>query len=158
MQHSIFETLIGAAIIGLAVFFVVLTSASTGKHAINGYSIQASFDRIDGVMAGTDVKISGVKIGSVKATEMNTENYRAKVTLNIKQGLKLPADSSAEVVSESLLGGKYISIVPGLDSESIKPGGEITMTSSSVNFESLISKFLFESSQNSRQNPEAKQS
>lgn len=145
MRHNAFETLLGAAILSVAAFFVVQTYKATGQRTGEGYHIVAYFDRIDGVMVGTDVKVSGVKIGSVVSINMEPETYRAQVTLHLKKNIKIPDDSSAEIISESLLGGKYVTIVPGLDDAFIAPGGTIKNTTSAVNFESLLSKFVFES-------------
>lgn len=145
MKHNAFETLLGAAIVAVAAFFVVQTYKTTGQHNKDGYYVIAYFDRVDGVMVGTDVKVSGVKMGSVAAINMEPETYRAKVLLKVEKRLKIPQDSSAEIISESLLGGKYVTIVPGIDDEHVKPNGTIKQTSSAVNFESLISKFMLES-------------
>lgn len=159
MKHNVFETLLGAAILAIASFFVVQTYKATGRNkGGDGYIVTAYFDRVDGVMIGTDVKVSGVKMGSVTAINMEPQTYRAKVVLKVDKRLKIPTDSSAEVISESLLGGKYITIVPGIDDAHLEPNGTITQTSSAVNFESLISKFMLESgkSKSSKDEPHKK--
>lgn len=146
MKHNVVETLLGAVILAIASFFVVQTYKATGRNkGGDGYLVTAYFDRVDGVMIGTDVKVSGVKMGAVTAINMEPETYRAKVVLKVDKRLKIPTDSSAEVISESLLGGKYITIVPGIDDDHLKPNGTIKQTASAVNFESLISKFMLES-------------
>lgn len=145
MKHNTFETLLGAIILSVAAFFVVQTYQATGRKTGDGYHVIAYFDRVDGIMTGTDVKVSGVKVGSVVDVRMEPETYRAQVTLHVKKDLKIPQDSSAEIISESLLGGKYVTIVPGVDSSFVEPNGTIHQTTSAVNFESLISKFVMES-------------
>lgn len=150
MKHNAFETLLGAAILAVAAFFVVQTYKSTGQSSKDGYYVVAYFDRIDGVMVGTDVKVSGVKVGSIAGVSMEPDTYRAKVVLKLEKRLKIPQDSSAEIISESLLGGKYITIIPGIDDDFIQPNGTIKQTTSAVNFESLISKFMLESGKSSK--------
>lgn len=154
MKHNAFEVLLGAFILAIASFFVVQTYTVTGQKREEGYQVSAYFDRIDGVMAGTDVKISGIKVGSVVSVKIEPETYRAQVTLHIKKELKLPQDSSASIISESLLGGKYITLVPGIDSNVIQPNGEIQQTTSAVNFESMISQFMLDSSKSKTKNSE----
>lgn len=145
MRHNVFETLLGAVILAVAGFFVVQTYQATGQGVGEGYHVIAYFDRIDGVMPGTDVKVSGVKVGSVASVRMEKETYRAQVTLHIEKSLKIPEDSSAEIMSESLLGGKYVTIVPGVESTFLTPNSTIRQTTSSVNFETLLSKFVMDS-------------
>ena len=89
----------------------------------------------------------GVKVGSVKSLEIDSKTYQAKAVLFIDAKIKLPTDSSAAIVSEGLLGGKYIALDPGADSEMLKDKGVITQTESSVNLETLLNKFLFSKSE-----------
>ena len=98
---------------------------------------------IDGVGVGTDVRLSGIKIGTVTSTELDQKMYRAIVRMNIKNDVKLPEDSSVKVGSESLLGGKYLSLQPGGDETLLQPGQTITITQSSVSLEELLGKFIF---------------
>ncbi len=89
------------------------------------------------------MKLAGVKIGSVTGTAIDPKTYQATVTLTVEDAIKLPRDSSASVVSEGLLGGKYLLLQPGGDTADIAPGGQITITQSSVNIEELLGKFVF---------------
>lgn len=154
MRHNAFEVLLGAIILAVATFFVVQTYVATGQRREEGYQISAYFDRIDGIMVGTDVKISGVKVGTVTGVKIEPETYRAQVTLHIKKELQVPQDSSAEIISESLLGGKYITIVPGIENNLIQPNGEIQQTTSAVNFETIISQFMLESGKSKKKSNE----
>jgi phospholipid/cholesterol/gamma-HCH transport system substrate-binding protein len=105
----------------------------------------AKFDNVDGIKNGSDVKTSGVKIGTVEDQYLDTKNFRAVLKLNINRSVKLSTDSSAKVASEGLLGTKYLSIAPGGDEENLKDGEEIQFTQSSVNFEDLLGRFIFNS-------------
>ena len=94
-------------------FFFIYAYSANQKGSADGYTLFANFERIDGLTAGSDVKMSGVKIGTVINLEINPQTYQAKVILSLKHDIQLPQDSSAEITSESLLGGKYISIIAG---------------------------------------------
>ena len=93
--------------------------------------------------ASADVRIAGVKVGSVTDQRIDPQTFLAVVTVKIADGVELPKDSGAEVTSESLLGGKYLSLTPGGDSENLKPNGTIKNTPSSVSLEQLLGKFIF---------------
>lgn len=142
MKNNILETILGAIVLAIATFFVVFAynSSATPKA---GYTVTASFDGIDGLVSGNDVRIGGVKIGHITNMDIDTKTYQAKISMNIAPHIPLPKDTSAAVVSESLLGGKYISLTPGGDEEKLKDGESIEYTQSSLNFEQLLGKFLF---------------
>lgn len=149
-SNSFIETFLGAFVIVVAVCFVYFayTSGQDGR-SMRGYTVSAKFQRIDGLHVGSDVKVSGVKVGSVLSLEIDPKSYQAKATLFINDSIKLPTDSSAAIVSEGLLGGKYIALDPGADSELLGDKDVITQTESSVNLETLLNKFLFSKSDES---------
>ncbi|MES2252901.1 MAG: outer membrane lipid asymmetry maintenance protein MlaD [Pseudomonadota bacterium] len=154
-SNSIIETLLGGFVIAVSAYFVYFayTSGQAGRSS-NGYTVMAKFQRTDGLHVGSDVKVSGVKVGSVLSLEIDPKSYQARATLFINNSIKLPMDSSAAIVSEGLLGGKYISLDPGADSELLADKGIITQTESSVNLETLLNKFLFSKADDS--NPKKK--
>lgn len=143
MKRNLIETIMGAVVICVAVFFVVTAYRNSGIQKEDGYQITAAFDRIDGISRGTDVKIGGIKVGSVEDMRLDPATYRAEVTMGINNNIKLPADSTAEVSSDGLLGGKFVNIVPGADEEMLKANGRIEYTQSSINLEQLLGKFAF---------------
>ena len=143
MKGNLFEALIGAVVLAVAAFFLVFAFSSTDVGAVDGYEVTATFDRVDGVNAGADVRMSGIKIGTVTKLELDPQTFLAKATLNIDRSVELPDDSSAEITTEGLLGGKYMAIVPGGAEDVIAPGGRIQFTQSSLSLEGLISRFGF---------------
>jgi phospholipid/cholesterol/gamma-HCH transport system substrate-binding protein len=150
-SNSFIETCLGAFVIAVAAGFVYFAySSSQDGRSMSGYTVSAKFQRIDGLHVGSDVKVSGVKVGSVLSLEIDSKSYQAKATLFINNSIKLPIDSSAAIVSEGLLGGKYIALDPGADSDLIKDKGIIEQTESSVNLETLLNKFLFSKSDESQ--------
>jgi phospholipid/cholesterol/gamma-HCH transport system substrate-binding protein len=143
MKGNLFEALIGAVVLAVAAFFLVFAFSTTDVGAVDGYEVTATFDRVDGVNAGADVRMSGIKIGSVTKLELDPQTFLAKATLNISSSVELPNDSSAEITTEGLLGGKYMAIVPGGAEDVIAPGGRIQFTQSSLSLEGLIGRFGF---------------
>lgn len=142
-MKNVIETIVGTIVLIVAVFFVNTAINSSGISSENGYTISANFDAIDGVGVGSDVRIGGVKIGTITAQELNVKTYQPKLTFGIRKDIKLPLDSSAEIVSEGLLGGKYVNLVPGAEEDYLKDGDSIDYTQSSINLEQLIGKFAF---------------
>jgi phospholipid/cholesterol/gamma-HCH transport system substrate-binding protein len=143
MQKNIVETLVGVAVITVAVGFGYYAYKASDMSRDGGYEVLARFESVDGLSIGSDVRISGIKVGVVSNQTLNPEDYRAAITLHLKDGVKVPADSTAAVVGDGLLGSKFVSIVPGGDETMLPSGGEITITQSSVSLESLIGKFMF---------------
>ena len=138
------ELVAGAAVLVVALGFLGYAVANTGRGGGGGGDmLHATFDRIDGLGTGSDVRIAGVKVGSVRAEAIDPKTFQANVTFSIGRGLKLPRDSSAEITSDGLLGGKYLSLVPGGDDAMIPDGGAVTITQSSVSIEQLLGKFIF---------------
>jgi phospholipid/cholesterol/gamma-HCH transport system substrate-binding protein len=142
-RHGVAETLTGAAVLVVAVAFLAYAVAHSGRTAGSGYSLQARFDHIDGLNVGGDVRIAGVKVGTVTEQRIDPKTFSAIVTLTVRNDIQLPKDSAASITSESLLGGKYISLSPGGDDADFKPGDMITITQSSVSLEELLGKFIF---------------
>ena len=143
MRINMVEAVMGAIVLIIAGFFLVFAYTSSKGGTYSGYPLAATFDRIDGLAVGNDIRVSGVKVGSVLSITIDPKTYLAEVAFTVRNGLVLPTDTVAEVTSESLMGGKYIALVPGGDEKVFAPGEKITYTQSSVSFESLIGKYLF---------------
>lgn len=143
--RSLAEVAAGAAVLAVAVVFLVFAVTNSGRGGISGpaQTLTARFDRIDGLAPGADVRIAGVKVGSVVDQRIDPQTFLAVLTLRIDGSLRIPRDSSAEIASEGLLGGRFVSIVPGGDEQVIANGGQITITQSAVSLESLLGRFIF---------------
>ncbi|MBN8929840.1 MAG: outer membrane lipid asymmetry maintenance protein MlaD [Rhodospirillales bacterium 69-11] len=142
-RRSIAEVLTGAVVLLVAAGFLAYAVAHSGRSTASGYPLHAQFDHIDGLGPGSDVRIAGVKVGSVTGTHLDPKTYFAIVDLTVRDDVKLPKDSSAEITSESLLGGKFLALVPGGDETMLKPGQAITITQGSISLEQLLGKFIF---------------
>ncbi|MGD0431041.1 MAG: outer membrane lipid asymmetry maintenance protein MlaD [Acetobacteraceae bacterium] len=142
-RRGIAETLTGAAVLLVAAGFLAYAVAHSGRSSTTGYALHAKFDHVDGLNDGADVRIAGVKVGSVENMQIDPKSFLADVTLTVRDDIHLPKDTAAEITSESLLGGKYLNLSPGGDSAVIPAGGSITITQSSISLEQLLGKFIF---------------
>lgn len=144
MRENKIEVFFGAIVIAVALFFFVFAYKATNiSSSQDGYEIIAKFDRVDGLVNGSDVRISGVKIGSIRKLSLDKSAYLATAHIIISKDVPVPVDSTAEIISDGLLGSKYLSIMPGASEQNLKNGEQIQRTQAAVNFESLIGKFLF---------------
>ena len=143
MTRNLLETLLGGVVLLVAIVFLVFAYSSSQVNDIDGYELFARFDRVDGLEKGSEVRISGIKVGNVLEQSLDPETFRAEVRFTVRNDVELPLDTSAAVVSAGLLGGKYLQLVPGGDIEYLEPGGEVTLTQSAVNLEDLIGQAIF---------------
>lgn len=143
VRRSVVEVLTGAAVLLVAAGFLGYAVAHSGRTTASGYPLYAKFDHIDGLTVGSDVRLAGVKIGTVNSERIDPESFQAVVEFSVRDGIKLPKDSAAIITSESLLGGKYLSLQPGGDEAMLQPGQTVTITQGSVSLEELLGKFIF---------------
>jgi phospholipid/cholesterol/gamma-HCH transport system substrate-binding protein len=148
MSKNMLETLTGAFVLVVAGWFLLFfMQNNTGLSVTNDqYSLFAKFNQADGISVGTPVKISGVKVGVITAEHIDLNSYFAVVNFSVDNKIKIPADSTAKISSEGLIGGKYLAIVPGGDDKMLESGEEVRFTQSSINLETLIGKMLFSKS------------
>lgn len=142
MRESLFETLIGAAVAVVAAVFL-LFSLQQGSTAAprDSYSLSASFNRIDGISEGSDVRLAGVKIGVVTDIALDPETYQALVRFTVPSTVKIPDDSTAQVVSDGLLGGGYLGLMVGGSFDHLEEGGRVEYTRGSVDLLTLLGQF-----------------
>lgn len=143
MSKNTLETVMGTFVLILAGFILSVAYSNSSFKQTNGVHLTASFERIDGVSVGTDVRVSGIKVGTVTNMSIDTENYLAKVTMAVDQKVPLTTDTVAEIASEGLLGGRYIALVPGGSDDMLKDGDTIEHTQAAVSLESLIGQLIF---------------
>lgn len=144
MKRSTVETALGAVVILVAAIFLIFSYniANVGAGS-GGYEVVAHFSGIGGLQAGDDVQISGVKIGTVSAVELDETTYLARVRLLVDNEVKLPTDTAALISSESLLGGRFMALEPGAEEDYIENGGVIEYTQAPQNLEQLLGQFIF---------------
>ena len=143
MSENMPEVIAGAAVLAAAVGFLVYAGQSTGFTGNAAtYPLVASFRSVDGVTVGTDVRLAGVKVGTVTALELNPQTFFADATISVRDDVLLPEDSTILVSSEGLLGGSFIELQPGGSLENLGPGDEIEDTQGAVSVIALLMKFV----------------
>jgi len=138
-----FETIMGALVLAVAGGFMAFAYEGSNLRPVDGYPLKAKFNTVAGIGLGSDVRIGGIKVGVVSGMELDPKTYQAILTMQMKEDVRLPEDSSAAVVSDGLLGSKYIKIEPGAEEKMLAASDTITLTQSAVNLEELIGKMAF---------------
>lgn len=135
----------GLSVIGVifALFFLILYTRDDISHKDGGhyYQVHARFNRTDGLLVGDLVRLAGMDIGRVVNAKLD-ENYKALLTLEIKDKVKIPDDSSAAIVSSGIMGSKYIEIEPGGSEDNIPQNGEFSYTQDAMVIEELIERII----------------
>jgi phospholipid/cholesterol/gamma-HCH transport system substrate-binding protein len=144
MKESVTEVVVGAVVLVAAGAFLAYAAQATGFSGRGGdtLDLSASFRSVEGVTLGTDVRMAGVKIGTVSAMALNPETYRAETVLTLAADVPVPDDSSAVIASEGLLGGNYVEIVPGGSFTFFADGAEIVDTQGAVSLLNLLLTYL----------------
>jgi phospholipid/cholesterol/gamma-HCH transport system substrate-binding protein len=143
MHRNVIETVMGGVVLIVAAVFLVFVYSSSNITTTSGYELTARFNRVDGVSPGTDVRMSGIKIGSVTDIELDRQSYLAVLHMSVDNDIQLPTDSTAKVQNDGLLGGSFLAIEPGADEEMLAAGGEIRFTQDPINIADLIGRFIF---------------
>jgi phospholipid/cholesterol/gamma-HCH transport system substrate-binding protein len=138
-----FETLVGAVAVIAAVLALWLVSAG-GKaaEANGGYLLIARFDQIDGLTTGNPVFLAGIRVGSVVKIELAPNSLKPLVTISVRRGIVVPADSGLLVMSDGVLGGKFLRIEAGSETEALKPGERFQIVQDSVIVEQILQKIV----------------
>ncbi|MFN3937781.1 MAG: outer membrane lipid asymmetry maintenance protein MlaD [Gemmobacter sp.] len=143
MSENTAEILVGGAVLAVALGFLAYAAQSTGfVRETGGYELRAAFRSVEGVKVGTDVRLAGVKVGTVTALSLNPETFFAEARLAMRPGLSLPDDSAALISSEGLLGGNFVEILPGGSPFNLEPGDEFMDTQGAVSLTTLLMKFV----------------
>lgn len=148
MSENTSEVLAGAAVLAAAAGFLFYAAQGAGFASTRGsYDLNASFQSAEGITAGTDVRLAGVKVGTVSTIALNPQTFYADAVLTLQGNVQLPDDSAALVSSEGLLGGNYVELRPGGSTENLPAGAEIEDTQGSVSLIGLLMKFVGKSAE-----------
>jgi phospholipid/cholesterol/gamma-HCH transport system substrate-binding protein len=142
MRDQIAETLVGAVVLAIAAVFLTYSLTTAERTGRGGYSLSARFGSVDGLATGADVRLSGVKVGSVSSIRLDPATYNAVVDFTVAQGVQIPSDSSASLKNEGLLGGVFLEIQPGGEIEALAPGSEIEYGQGAIDVIRLLSEFV----------------
>lgn len=137
------ETIMGIVVLLVAAFFVYFAYSVSDLQVVKGYQLTAKFLKIGGLETGADVRINGIKVGTVIGQKLDNENYDAEIKLSIASDIKLPVDSAATIASNGLMGNKFIKIEPGKSKELLKDGDEISHTKDFKTLEDMVGEVIF---------------
>lgn len=138
-REHLTETVVGAAVLIAAGGFLTygLGATRSGGDA-GGYTVLARFGQVGGLAPGAEVRVAGVRVGSVAAVELDPETYFAVTRLRLDRGVRLPEDSSARISTDGLLGDAHVAVEPGGAAELLPAGGEIADTQGAVDIFGLL--------------------
>lgn len=158
MGRNLIETIMGAVVLLVAGFFLVFAYSQADLGTVKGYQIQAAFQSVGGLANGADVRINGIKVGTVLDQKIDATTFNAVVSMSITPDIHLPVDTVAVVDSEGLLGGKFVKLIPGRSPQTIAAGGVIEKTKTYQSLEDMVGKviFLATSGDDSNSKPAAK--
>lgn len=150
MNKNFVETLLGAVVLIVALFFLSYSAeiGEIGKGS-EGYTVHADFSQVGTLKTGDDVRISGVKVGTVSNLELRNDTYLARVYMTIDPSVQLPTDTASIVSSEGLLGGTFLALEPGASEDYLDDGGRIMYNQDAQNLEKLLGQFIFSMQENS---------
>lgn len=144
MGKNLVETVMGGVVLLVAIGFLFTAMNETQVKSVEGYRIEAAFLKIGGLQKGSDVRMNGIKIGTVEESKLDTETYDAVVSMTIRPDIKLPIDSVASVVSGGLIGGKYIRLEPGADRKNfLSVNGRLDNTKDFRSLEDQVGEIIF---------------
>jgi len=141
-RGNVSETLIGAIVVAVAIGFIIFAYMRTGTGSLSGYELLARLPQVDGLGVGTDVRLAGIKIGSISDLTLDPKTYMATVHISIREDIKIPTDSSLKVTSAGILGSSYLAITPGGDEAVMKPGAIFANAQGSIDVMSLVGRFI----------------
>ena len=143
MAENKLEIAAGLLVVAAALGFVIFAGKGAGMGSGGDtYDLRASFRSIEGVSLGSDVKLAGVKVGTLTQVSLNPQTYMADAVLSLQKSVELPSDSAVLISSEGLLGGNFIELQPGCMPDVLAPGDEIEDTQGAVSLVSLLMKFV----------------
>ncbi|MBC7157080.1 MAG: outer membrane lipid asymmetry maintenance protein MlaD, partial [Rhodobacteraceae bacterium] len=145
MAENTGEVLLGGAVLAVAAGFLLYLGQATGGGILprsGSYELTASFRSVQGVSVGSDVRLAGVKVGTITALDLNPQTFRADARVAVDEDIVLPDDSAILISSEGLLGGNYVEIVPGGSPLNMAPGDEFLDTQGAVSLMTLLMRFV----------------
>lgn len=143
MRRNAVETVLGAVVLLVAGIFLFFAASTAEIRTNGGYDLTAKFYKVGGLAAGSDVRINGIKVGSVASLHLDPQTYDAVATLSIQPGTQVPTDTVAAIGSAGVLGDKYVRLEPGNDKQMLAPGGTIKKTREFRSLEDQVGDIIF---------------
>jgi phospholipid/cholesterol/gamma-HCH transport system substrate-binding protein len=158
LRENIGEALVGLFVIVFAIWFVWFAWGKTGGGDKPGaVHVVALFPNSTGINVGSDVRVAGMKVGTVTSQELDPQSFQVKVKLALDPKVKLPADSSAAITSEGFLGATFIALIPGGETVSLKEGDTIADTQGAMDLMGMVGQFINKSDSSAPASKEAAQ-
>ncbi len=143
MNKKPVETIMGIVVLVVAALFMFFAYKVSDLQVVKGYELNARFLKVGGLNTGADVKINGIKVGTVISQKINTFDYMVDVKLSILPDIAIPSDSTVLVVGDGLMGDKFIKIEPGISKDKLKNGDLIEKTKESKSLEDMVGEIIF---------------
>jgi phospholipid/cholesterol/gamma-HCH transport system substrate-binding protein len=143
MGERLVETLIGAIVLIVAAAFFYYAYTRSNVHTVSGYMLNARFGSVGSLAVGSDVRVSGIKVGTVTHEDLDPQTYLATVQMSIDPKIQVPDDSAVRIAQDGLLGGNYLVIEPGGSDDMLRPGGTIAHSQGAVDLLSLVGQAIF---------------
>ncbi len=143
MNKKPVETIMGIVVLAVALLFLVFAYRVSDLQVVKGYELHADFLKVGGLNTGADVRINGVKIGTVTGQKLSSEDYTVDVVLSISSDVKLPTDSVVSITSDGLMGDKFVKIEPGRSKDFLKNGDSFAKTKDFKTLEDMVGEIIF---------------
>lgn len=143
MNKKPVETIMGIVVLVVAAFFLFFAYKVSDLQVVKGYDVTAKFLKVGGLNVGSDVRINGIKVGSVIGLSLDDSDYIANVTMSLMPNVKLPKDSTAVIVGDGLMGDKFIKIEPGKSKEMLQNGDSLSNTKDFKTLEDMVGEIIF---------------
>ena len=146
------ETIMGIVVLFVAAFFLYFAYKVSDLQVVKGYEVTARFLKVGGLNVGSDVRINGIKVGTVVSQKLDNENYDAEIIMSLSSAVSLPKDSTAVIVGDGLIGDKFIKIEPGKSKEMLQNGDVITNVKDFKTIEDMVGEIIFMVTDNGEEN------
>jgi len=143
MGRNLIETIMGAVVLAVAGFFLAFAYSHADLKPVEGYKITAQFTGVGGLEYGSDVRINGIKVGTVTGLTIDPQTFNAVITMSIRPDIKLPVDSVASVSAEGLLGGMFVKLEPGKSGTVLADGQTLAHTKEHKSIEAMVGQLIF---------------
>lgn len=143
MGRNHIETIMGGVVLLVAGFFLAFAYSQADLGAVKGYTVKAAFLSVGGLQNGGEVRINGIKVGSVIDQTIDPASFNAVVRMSIRPDIHLPADTLAVIASDGLLGGKFVQLNPGRSGQIIPADGTIANTKNFKSLEEMVGEIIF---------------
>jgi phospholipid/cholesterol/gamma-HCH transport system substrate-binding protein len=143
MRKKPVETIMGLVVLVVALLFLIFAYRVSDLQVVKGYTLSADFMKVGGLSIGSDVRINGIKVGTVTAQKLNNEDYTVHVTFSIAGDVKLPKDSVVAIVGDGLMGDKFVKIEPGKEKELLADGDMFKKTKDFKTLEDMVGEIIF---------------